>query len=1221
MANISFVTLKRLALALLAVSGAAWCAQVAQVTAPLTIDGDLAEPFWETVPARRLNPAEAGVPPDLGGEIRFALRGAEIVLAAHCPEPGGKVLARSIGRNPIWERDSLTSAEVEDRVEYVLRYRAAGGRERSLRVAVNPWGAYRVEQDGEEAAATTIETAATVSQRGWSLEALLPLKMLDLDRKDGARGLILRAERIRSRRALAPEFRWRWEGELALAPITTAPPAVFRPPLLGNREPPLEVGKVLRVPPLTPEWNDEAWRGVPAFSLPRHEPLPLAPRYPTEIKWMHDGRTLAVLVHVVEPEPLMARTGGRDSLFTQDDHVAVYLATSGSAFLEFDINSVGAVRDSRGGARNPLVLARLEPSWNANVEVQTSIRHGGWTARINLPLAECAAALGEVAVPRQWRVLVARYRAARPGEPAEISALPETGSATFYGPVRYRRLILSDLDPSRMEALKISHPDRPRDGLARELAALESRVWSPLDSRYHAVQSMVQRQQRRRAEKAILTERNAWEKVNTREDWERFRGLRLEALRKSLGPFPAERPPLDVRVSSIYEGDGYRRENLVFRSRPGFYEAANLYLPAKSSSHMPGIVILHSNHFPKIQGELQDMGMIWGRAGCAVLVLERLGFGERAETNTWFRQAYASRFTFSKQLGLIGESHSGWVVWDLMRAVDMLYARPDVDRERIIMLGSVAGGAEPAAIAAALDPRIAAVVPYNYDQGHMRVHGDARNQIGGQFSPWLVAASVAPRRFVRPFEFGWEGAEEPDFPELWVDGWLRSQKVWGFYNAPDNLASAQGYGLIRLSMERVSHCWSIGPNQRRELYPILHHWFDIPLPSSAELNMLPDSDLATNPNKEPARLDEARRRRPEEDLRSITPALSVELRRKPLHELALATGVEQLRAARARRAKMTAAEKREHLRRELAGSLGDIEPSRSPRVEALGRRTLSGAVVERLYLEVLDGILIPTLLIRPPGDSRTPVIVGVAQAGKERFLADRATTIAALVRAGFAVCLPDLRGTGETSPDPDRSDDGGHRAMAEREFALGANLMGARLKDLRTVLAYLGSRADVDRSRIGLWGESFAPANPSDLFLDELQWEAGPQIQRYAEPLGAHLVTLAALYEDGVGAVVAHGGLTGYVSVLEDAFTYTPLDIMIPEVLKAGDMADFAAAIVPRAFLMAGAVSGRNVRLTEAELQAALAPLREAYRGSSQLTLRTEPQESDVTSWLTGHLR
>jgi dienelactone hydrolase len=1211
----------RLAAVFLVVIGAAVCVEVPRSSAPLSIDGNLAEPFWQSIPAQQFRPVEAGVPAELGGDILVALRGNELVFAAHCPEPGGRVLARSIGRNPIWERDSLASPEVEDRVEYQLQYGTAGDGKRVLSVAVNPWGAYRIEQDGQLAPMANIQSAAKVTADGWSLELLLPLKLLGLDYRNGAATVSLRAERIRSRRALTPEFHWRWEDVLVLSPIGAAPAALFQPPTLGNAESPMQVGRVLRVPVIVPEWDDPAWRGVPSFSLPLDEPSPRVPRYPTEIKWMHDGRTLALLVRVVEPDPVVARVGGRDSDVSRDDHLAVYLATSGSAFLEYLINPVGAIRDSRGSGRNEFVLARLEPGWNSSVAVQTSIRHGAWIARIDLPLSECAAALGEDGIPQNWRVLISRYRAARPGEAAEISTLPEVGSPTFYGPARYRQMILHDVAPSRVETPKIAYPDRPQTGLAGELVALDSHVWSPVYGRHEAVQSMVQKQQQRRSERAILAERREWEGVNTRADWERFREPRLRALRESLGQLPSKRPPLDVRVTSTYNGDGYKRENLVYQSRLGFYVAANLYLPLQASQRMPGMVILHSNHFPKIQGELQDMGIIWARAGFAVLILDRMGFGERAETNTWFRQAYASRFTFSKQLGLIGDSHSGWVAWDLMRAVDLFYERPDIDHERILMVGSVAGGAEPAAIAAALDSRITALVAFNYDQGHVRVHGDTRGQISQQFSPWLVAASVAPRRFIRAFEFGWEGAEEPDFPNLWVDGWLRSQKVWGFYGAVDNLAASEGYGLIRLSMERVSHCWSIGPNQRREIYPILQRWYNIPLPSPADLNMLPDSDLSTNPNKELARLDEPRRRRPEIELRSITPALSAELQRRPLHQIALETGAEQLRSARIRRAAMSAAENRAQLRRELTSLLGDSEPSHSPHAENLNSRTLSGAVAEAVVIQVEDDILVPTLLIRPSDAQRVPVVIAVAQGGKARFLADRAKAIEALIRAGVAVCLPDLRGTGETSPDFDRSDDGGHTALAQTEFALGGNLVGARLKDLRTVLAYLKSRSDIDRNRIGLWGDAFSPANPRDLFLDELQWEAGPQIQRYAEPLGAHLVVLAALYEDNIRAVVAHRGLAAYRSILEDAFTYTPLDILVPGLLKVGDISDIAAAVAPRGLLIAGCVSGRNVQLTPAELEQGLAQVREAYKGSSQLTIRVEPQEQDVTSWLVGQLR
>mgnify|MGYP003341777882 CR=1 FL=1 len=54
---------------------------------------------------------------------------------------------------------------------------------------------------------------------------------------------------------------------------------------------------------------------------------------------------------------------------------------------------------------------------------------------------------------------------------------------------------------------------------------------------------------------------------------------------------------------------------------------------------------------------------------------------------------------------LAGESLIGWMAWDLMRGVDLLLAQKGIDPKRIILLGSVAGGGDPAAVVAALDER------------------------------------------------------------------------------------------------------------------------------------------------------------------------------------------------------------------------------------------------------------------------------------------------------------------------------------------------------------------------------------------------------------------------------------------------------------------------------------------------------------------------------------
>src|SRR5690242_7156979 len=78
------------------------------------------------------------------------------------------------------------------------------------------------------------------------------------------------------------------------------------------------------------------------------------------------------------------------------------------------------------------------------------------------------------------------------------------------------------------------------------------------------------------------------------------------------------------------------------------------------------------------------------------------------------RPDYYFRYNVGTQLYLIGESQMGWMVWDLMRGVDVLLAQPGVDKGKIILLGSVAGGGDPAAVTAALDTRIAAVAPFNF---------------------------------------------------------------------------------------------------------------------------------------------------------------------------------------------------------------------------------------------------------------------------------------------------------------------------------------------------------------------------------------------------------------------------------------------------------------------------------------------------------------------------
>ena len=115
-----------------------------------------------------------------------------------------------------------------------------------------------------------------------------------------------------------------------------------------------------------------------------------------------------------------------------------------------------------------------------------------------------------------------------------------------------------------------------------------------------------------------------------------------------MGKLPPEKPALQAQVTARHAGDGYRLENIVFQIRPQYWMAANLYLPDKAGPRVPAIIIVPSQHYPKIQGELHDMGEMWARTGSAVLIIERPGYGERTETTPWYRQGTGSRFNFTR---------------------------------------------------------------------------------------------------------------------------------------------------------------------------------------------------------------------------------------------------------------------------------------------------------------------------------------------------------------------------------------------------------------------------------------------------------------------------------------------------------------------------------------------------------------------------------------------
>ena len=77
-------------------------------------------------------------------------------------------------------------------------------------------------------------------------------------------------------------------------------------------------------------------------------------------------------------------------------------------------------------------------------------------------------------------------------------------------------------------------------------------------------------------------DREAWARVQSKADWEKFRDARIAALRKSLGTFPEVPRAVRVENTKTIEAGDYAIENLVYESRPGVWVTGNLYRPPRN---------------------------------------------------------------------------------------------------------------------------------------------------------------------------------------------------------------------------------------------------------------------------------------------------------------------------------------------------------------------------------------------------------------------------------------------------------------------------------------------------------------------------------------------------------------------------------------------------------------------------------------------------------------
>ncbi len=272
-----------------------------------------------------------------------------------------------------------------------------------------------------------------------------------------------------------------------------------------------------------------------------------------------------------------------------------------------------------------------------------------------------------------------------------------------------------------------------------------------------------------------------------------------------LGGLPEQKTPLNPQITGKIQMTGFRIEKLIFESLPGFHVTALVYVPDDVSSPRPAVLV-PCGHSANGKFYYQAICQRLARRGYLVLCWDPVGQGERSQF--WDMKTGKSRYNLvcgeHAVLGnlayLAGANLARWEIWDGIRALDYLLARPEVDPNRISITGTSGGGFQTAHIAA-LDERIKAAAPSCYITAlPMRIYNrifedpdsDPEQDLFGMVSNGLDHPGLLLLMYPRPVIVC--AAVLDFFP---IEGTHKTfqavSEIYKMFGHPDRIAITEGY--------------------------------------------------------------------------------------------------------------------------------------------------------------------------------------------------------------------------------------------------------------------------------------------------------------------------------------------------------------------------------------------------------------------------------------------
>jgi len=291
--------------------------------------------------------------------------------------------------------------------------------------------------------------------------------------------------------------------------------------------------------------------------------------------------------------------------------------------------------------------------------------------------------------------------------------------------------------------------------------------------------------------------------ARTRGEAEKWQKTLRSKITELIGGFPSERRPLRPITLETRTFPGYTREKIVFDTAPGVSVLAYLLLPEKATRPAPVMICVpgHGRGVDDIvgiddkggdrtdkAGYQHDFAIQVAEAGMAAMAIEPMGFGCRRDPIN-ARQSLSRKACDPAAGGalLVGQTMVAWRVWDVMRTIDYIATRTELDRGRVGCMG-ISGGGTVTVFSSALDTRLSVALVSGYLNTFRDSIGSLAHCIDNYVPGILnwaemhdVAGLIAPRPL-----FVESGEKDNIFPiRASIESFNEVQKIYGVFGAAD----------------------------------------------------------------------------------------------------------------------------------------------------------------------------------------------------------------------------------------------------------------------------------------------------------------------------------------------------------------------------------------------------------------------------------------------------